>query len=129
MYRDTTPPVPGMATSPGYVASGPIEVDYTGAYDIGTGLAKVEMWYKEGEYGPWTNSGLTSPSLSGSFSFNVTGDGAYYFDLVAQDYSGNRSAPAAGDGDCQTIVEAALNASGRAFTHNEYLYPGRPPCA
>ncbi|MHB1459602.1 MAG: hypothetical protein ACYC0V_22045, partial [Armatimonadota bacterium] len=126
MFRDTTAPNPGTAMSPGFANSSPITVTYSGASDSGTGLKKVELWYKKGVYGTWTNSGQTGTSSSGSFSFALDGEDTYYFDLVAEDYTGNRSTAASGDGDCRTIYEIALNASGRAFTHNQYLYPGGP---
>ncbi len=106
--------------------SGPIEVDYSGAYDSGSGLKTVKLWYKEGAYGTWTYTNLNSPTSAGSFNFAVTDDATYYFDLVAEDNAGNRSAAASGDGDCNTIVESGLSASGRTFGYNEYLYPGGP---
>jgi hypothetical protein len=64
----------------------------------------VELWYKKGSGGTWTDSGLTSSSAgSGSFSFTgMSGDGTYYFDLVAEDTVGRRSADASGSGDTST---------------------------
>ena len=40
MYHDTTPPVPGTATSPGCVAAGPVEVDYSGSVRHRHGLGQ-----------------------------------------------------------------------------------------
>ncbi|MHB1459427.1 MAG: RHS repeat domain-containing protein, partial [Armatimonadota bacterium] len=126
MFRDTTAPNPGTASSPGFTSSSPVVVTYSGASDSGIGLKKVELWYKKGIYGGWTNSSQSETHSSGSFSFALDGEETYYFDLVAEDYAGNRSAAASGDGDCHTIYEIALSASGRAFAHNQYLYPGGP---
>jgi subtilisin family serine protease len=104
---DYDPPVPGTAVSPQYAISQPILVSYSGAYDVGSsGLKNVELWFKKGAGGAWTNSGLTSSTGSGSFSFSgATGDDLYYFDLVAEDYAGNRSSAASGGGDCLTVYD------------------------
>jgi hypothetical protein len=105
--RDTTPPTAGNATSPPYVSSGSITVSYTGASD-NYALDHVELWYKKGTTGDWTNSALTQQGSAGSFpSFTPgEGEGVYYFDLVAKDTSGNSSAAASGQGDCHTIYKS-----------------------
>jgi RHS repeat-associated protein len=125
---DVVMPIPGTATSPGYCTSSTVTVSYTGASDAGgSGLKQVELWYKKGLHGEWTDSTLTSTTASGSFSFSFpSGEGTYYFDLVAEDNVGNRSSAASDNGDCATIYETDLDASGRAFIHSEYLYPGGP---
>jgi len=98
-------PVPGTASSPAYSKANPFSVAYSGASDD-CGLAKVELWYRRGAAGSWTDSGLAAAGASGSFGFSPTGDDTYYFDLVAVDLVGNRSAPASGDGDCHTIFDS-----------------------
>lgn len=102
---DTTIPVSGTATSPSTSAISPINVDYTGASDAGgSGLKAVELWYKKGATGTWTNSGLTKTTASGTFAFTgVNDDATYYFDLVAEDNAGNRSAVVTGSGDTNTV--------------------------
>jgi hypothetical protein len=105
-YPDTTAPAPGTATSPFYVASGTITVSYSGASDEtnGSGLKKVELWYRFGPAGTWTNSTLLNTNASGSFTFTPgSGNGVYYFDLVAEDNASNRSVAVTGFGDCSTI--------------------------
>lgn len=128
-YVDLDPPVPGTASSPVY-SSGAISipVTYSGASDVGSGLHEVRLWYREGALGTWTNSGLSSTGASGTFSFPPIKQTTYYFDLVAEDNWGNVSDAPSGDGDCHTICQSDLPsyASGRAFLHNEYLYPGGP---
>ena len=63
-----------------------------------SGLKHVELWYQYTSGGSWANSGLTATGASSAFSFApVLGDGDYYFALVAEDNSGNRSAAAAGE--------------------------------
>lgn len=99
---DQTAPVPGTATPPSS-ATGTISVPYSGASDSSSGLNKVELWYKYGSGGTWANSGLALSTASGTFTFTPSnGSGSYYFDLVAQDNVGNRSAAASGSGDGYT---------------------------
>ncbi|MCL5103979.1 MAG: S8 family serine peptidase [Armatimonadetes bacterium] len=104
---DSDAPDPGSATSPQYANSWPVTVSYSGAHDHGTsGLKKIELWYKKGSGGAWTNSTLTQTGASGSFNFTGTaGDSYYYFDLVAEDNAGNRSAEASGSGECSMIFD------------------------
>lgn len=97
-------PVPGTASSPAYSNTSPVNITYSGASDD-YGLAGVELWYRKGATGSWAHSGLLSPGESGSFAFVPYGDDVYYFDLVAVDLAGNRSAPASGEGDCHTIYD------------------------
>lgn len=103
---DSIPPVAGTASSPAR-ANAPFRVSYSGASDD-YALARVELWYRRGTGGSWTDSGLISTGASGSFTFTPDGDDIYYFDLVAVDSVGNRSAPASGDGDCHTSYDSTL---------------------
>ncbi|MCX7014053.1 MAG: hypothetical protein NTW86_16110, partial [Candidatus Sumerlaeota bacterium] len=110
--KETTPPTPGLAVSNSCENGCPFGVSYSGAQDNvgGSGLHHVELWYKSGSGGTWTNSGLTSSAGSGAFGFTAPGsapsnNGGYCFDLVAEDNDGNRSAAASGDGDDSTIYD------------------------
>ena len=100
-------PVAGTASSPTHTNSGPVTIDYDGASDTGgSALKHVELWSKQGSGGTWTNSGLTKSGVSGAFAFNgLAVDGAYYFDLVAEDTAGNRSPGASGNGDTGTVYD------------------------
>jgi RHS repeat-associated protein len=118
---DINPPIPGTASSPSHVTSSPINVTYSGAWDDISGLKEVELWYRKGPAGTWTYSGSYRTGASGSFSFAVTEEDIYYFDLVAEDNAGNRSAPASGYGDTKTVY-----GTGHACIVGEYLYPGGP---
>lgn len=111
---DTTVPAPGTASSPASVTGGTISVDYSGASDSTSGLKKVELWHKKETVGVWTNTGLTLNGASGTFGFTpASGSGTYYFDLVAEDNAGNRSAAASGSGDTSTIYTATYTIAGR----------------
>ena len=111
LFTDTTPPVPGSATSPATNTVSPITVSYTGASDTGgSGLARVELWYKKGAGGTWINSGLTWSGASGAFNFTgMLGVDTYYFGLVAVDGAGNRSAAVSGAGDCSTVYTGPVS--------------------
>jgi len=102
---DTTLPIAGTATAPATAGTSPITVSYSGASDSGvSGFKQVELWYKKGSTGAWTSTGFTKTTSSGSFDFTtITGDDTYYFDLVAEDNAGNRSADASGSGDANTV--------------------------
>ncbi|MHB9035861.1 MAG: hypothetical protein ACYC64_04280 [Armatimonadota bacterium] len=103
---DTTSPIPGTSTPPASVTTGTILVNYSGASDSGSGINKVELWYKKESAGAWANSGLIQTGVSGSFTFTPSdGSGRYYFDLAAQDNAGNRSAAVSGSGDGVTIFK------------------------
>ena len=106
---DGTPPNPGKASSPAYASSSPIHVTYTGAYDTGgSELQKVELWYKKGSGGTWTDSDKSSTGADGSFDFDlVSDDDTYYFDLVAWDNAGNQSDDPSAEGDCHTVYDTS----------------------
>lgn len=110
---DTAPPVPGILNAPEYVDdTDPFTLTYTGAYDIGdNGLEKVELWYKYGVFGTWTNTTQTRTTGSGSFNFTpASGVGVYYFMLVAEDNGSLRSDAASGEGQDSTIYIYNLDA-------------------
>ncbi len=123
---DNTAPTIGSASAPEYTGTTPITVSYTGAADTGSGLSKVELWYKNGLQGLWADSGLTATSESGSFDFTPTDEGPYYFDVIAQDAAGNRSADPSQEESCCTVYSTGIDSSGRASVVTEYLYPGGP---
>jgi len=104
---DESSPSAGTAVAPATGTSSPITVTYSGASDSGpSGLSQVELWFKKGAGGTWTDSGSTDTGESGSFNFTgMTGDDTYYFDLVAEDNAENRSGAASGDGDSHTVYD------------------------
>ena len=106
-HQDTTAPIPGTATCNARVPSGAVAVSYSGASDTQSGIKKVELWVKAGSSGTWTNTGLTCATGIGSYSYTPTSVGTYYFDLVAEDNCGNRSAAASGLGDCSVLYGSA----------------------
>lgn len=95
-------PVPGTASPPATAAAAPIVVPFGGATDASSGIAFVELWSRFGDGStPWTHTGLSVSSASGSFDFAPPGEppanhGIYHFDLVAQDNAGNRSTEPSG---------------------------------
>lgn len=94
------------AVAPALTNASPITVAYSGAGDSCVGLKHVELWFKKGGAGVWTDSGLRETAASDAFSFTgMTGDDTYYFDLVAEDLVGNRSAAADGSGDDSTLYD------------------------
>lgn len=90
---DTQNPTIASITIPGSTNSLPITINYVNAMDVGTaGLDHVELWYKKGETGDWTDSEMTNNNASGSFNFNLADESEnYYFDLIAVDRAGNTS--------------------------------------
>jgi len=99
---DTIAPV-SSCSSPTSSSSTEITVTYE-ASDVGTGVTDVELWYKFGEAGTWTDTGLADGA--GTFDFTAAdGDGTYYFQTVAIDGVGNVEAGASGDGDSSTLVD------------------------
>ncbi|MGC8739302.1 MAG: PA14 domain-containing protein, partial [Candidatus Hydrogenedens sp.] len=91
-------------TAPSAVNTLPITINYSGASDTSSGINTVELWYKKGSSGTWTDSSLrSSSSPNGSFSFNgVSGEDTYYFDVVVIDGAGNRSDTPTGNGKTST---------------------------
>ncbi len=103
---DRTAPVLGSIslTSPTNIV--PISVGYSGCVDAGVGLSLVRLWYRYGDSGEWTDSGLSSTSGSGSFNFaGVVGDGVYYFGLQALDTLGNDTGIPTGNGLGSVLVD------------------------
>ena len=109
---DYTPPKSGLASSPGTASDAPIKVTFSGASDAGSGVKKVELWYRK-NFGTWTNSGLTSAGPSGTFDFTPSGSAKYYFDLIAEDNAGNRSSSPVSTGDTNTLYSPTYDVSGR----------------
>jgi len=89
---DTTPPYPGNMTSPQYTTQTPVVVNYSGANDASSGLKEVRLWFKKGYAGAWQDTGQTSTTPDGSFTFEITGEDAYFFFLQAEDNAGLVSA-------------------------------------
>ncbi|MBU0706707.1 fibronectin type III domain-containing protein [Patescibacteria group bacterium] len=91
---DTQAPAIGTIVIPNSGNEVPFTISYKNAVDVGiAGLSRVELWYKQGEAGEWVNSGLVSTGKDGSFAFKFPDEsGYYYFDLIAIDKAGNKSA-------------------------------------
>lgn len=89
---DNAPPTIETIDIPQTV-NGPLTLTYEGAIDASiTALDHVELWFKKGQDGSWTNSLLTNTQENGQFVFDAFSDSdTYYFDLVAVDLAGNRS--------------------------------------
>ncbi len=89
-------------TSPAATNSSPIAISYT-LQDNESGVSGVALWYKKGETGEWTDTGMSSTTASGSFDFDgMTDDDTYYFGFVATDNLGNTTETNTGSGSCQT---------------------------
>jgi hypothetical protein len=116
--RDTGNPT-SVASSPQYDNGSPIVVTYTNAVDTGgSGLQKVELWYKKEVTGTWTNSGLLAQTgFSGTFNFIPTGDGAYYFASMTTDNVGNQEDIPTGSGDDATIYDTIAPSVPMSFTY------------
>jgi hypothetical protein len=85
-------------------------VTYAGASDSGSGLKRVELWYKRnGAF--WQDSGMSTNAGAGSLAFAPRSSGTYAFALVAEDSAGNSSAAASGDGSAATAYTAATPAT------------------
>lgn len=98
---------PGITfgSAPEYSNGGSIDVSYSGATDLGSGLAEVQLWYKKETGGSWTQAG-TLATETGTFDFSpLDGDGTYYFDVVSVDNAGNESDAPSGNGSDSTILD------------------------
>lgn len=97
-------PTSGSASAPATAASSPIAITYSGAQDnSGSGIKQVHLWVKK-DYGAWRNTGVTSPGVSGSFSYDFDkGAGTYYFALQAEDNAGSLAEPRVDTADTQTV--------------------------
>ena len=105
---DYTAPVPGVVTAPAAAKASPITVSYSETLDAGgSALKQVSLWVKEGATGTWTDTGLTSTTPSGSFSFSgLHGQGRYFFAIVAEDNAGNKSPEPTGDTSATTSFDS-----------------------
>ncbi|HOV34160.1 MAG TPA: Ig-like domain repeat protein, partial [Candidatus Hydrogenedens sp.] len=104
---DTVAPTNGTATSPQY-SRWPVVVSYSGASDELSGIDFVRLYYKKGS-GSWIASTLTSSGESGSFNYTGSGDGTYYFAVVAKDKAGNSGAsPSDTSPGATTLVDTVM---------------------
>lgn len=94
---DNTAPNPGAASvDEDCTASSSVTVNFGGADDpivgtVNSGVDGVGLYYSFNN-GPFTFTGMTSPTTSGSFNFTFAdGEGTYGFALRAQDGAGNLS--------------------------------------
>ncbi len=114
MTLDAISPTAGVASAAPTSQTAPIPINYVGASDAHSGLAAVELWYRF-ESGAWTYSGTSGIGGTGFLFFTPPGTspanfGEYFFDLVAIDNAGNRSAAPTGStgaGDTSTIFGPA----------------------
>lgn len=109
IYDTIAPSAPTSCNAPA-VATAAFSVSYSGTADNpdGSGLKKVELWYKKGD-GAWVNSYMTRTTSAGSFSFTpLSGAGTYYFCFVVEDNAGNRSDVCSGSGCAETIFDNTL---------------------
>ncbi|MGC8846018.1 MAG: hypothetical protein ACP5QY_09225, partial [Candidatus Hydrogenedens sp.] len=105
---DTVLPTVGSINVVSATRTVPIAVTYTGCLDNvgGSGLDVVKLWYKLGDGGVWTDSGLSSSSGSGTFNFGgVTVDGQYYFGLEVIDKAVNSTGAPTGNGLGSVLVD------------------------
>lgn len=98
-FVETVSPIAGVVDPPATATVAPIALPFAGASDA-SGIASVELWVRTST-GTWMDSNMASGSTSGAFSFEPAGSppanhGDYYFDLVAEDSLGNRSAEPSG---------------------------------
>ncbi|MBN1593205.1 MAG: PQQ-binding-like beta-propeller repeat protein, partial [Candidatus Coatesbacteria bacterium] len=96
---DATAPS-SSCSSPTYSRTTPVSVSFN-ASDSGSGIDKVRLWYRYAG-GDWHDSGKQSGNASGSFDFNLTGEGVYEFYTIAFDEVGNEEAPPSGADDSTT---------------------------
>ncbi|MDX2176088.1 MAG: hypothetical protein SF028_06420 [Candidatus Sumerlaeia bacterium] len=90
---DTVAPVAGSLTAPAAVATTAM-VNYSGASDA-SGIARVELWARE-DAASWAFTSLFETAVLGFFNYTPGATGTYYFELVAEDTLGNRSAAPSG---------------------------------
>ena len=123
---DDEAPTPGVASSPPYASSSPVEVTYAGASD-NCGVAEVQLWFKKDD-SAWAYSDWSSTGASGSFYFTPSGEGTYCFDLVAVDTVGNASPPPppSGDGDTCTVYETCTPPEITQQPAPQTVYVGEP---
>lgn len=86
---DTVPPFALAWSSPVQAGNVPVEVDHSGVYDAGSGVARVTLWTRQGTTGPWINTGLEGEGDRGVILWEGPAvDGEYYFYLQAEDRAG-----------------------------------------
>lgn len=101
---DTTSPTSG-ASSPAYAHGSTIGVDFTSSDVSGSGIAKVQLYYRFNS-GTWTLSTYSSTASSGTFLFAPgDGNGTYNFQSIATDNAGNVEAGPSGSGDDSTLYD------------------------
>ena len=106
---DVEPPDVGTLTATSPVTSAPFVIEYDGWDDNegGSGLGHVELWYKKGTAGTWArvpDSALPSGALGAITIGQVGANGQYFFALVAEDKSNNRTPEPTGDGQLELQV-------------------------
>ncbi len=94
---DSTAPSSSCSAAESFVTSPSVELTYF-AYDTGSGVDTVRVWYRYYE-GQWHESSVEGSGGSGTGTFTPpSDDGAYYFYSIATDCAGNvESAPSSPD--------------------------------
>lgn len=110
---ETVAPQAGILSAPASATVLPIALDFSGAFDAGSGLQRVELWYRS-DTGSWQASGLSQTATSGVFLFTppANAEGIYHFDLVAVDIFGNTTAAPTGNGGVGQVSVSYQGASG-----------------
>ncbi|MEW5767582.1 MAG: Ig-like domain-containing protein [bacterium] len=79
-------------SSPQCVLSGDIYLTIEAADRQGSGVAKVDLWYRK-DKGSWRPSGLSTSEVSATLNFTPPGPGDYEFYSIAIDRNGNTETP------------------------------------
>ncbi|MBI4559334.1 MAG: PKD domain-containing protein [Candidatus Hydrogenedentes bacterium] len=109
---DRAGPNAGTVTAPPYRKASPIQVDYSGVTDAGSGLSTVTLWVRK-DNNPWaaTTSSLTTEV--GSFSYTqMSGSGTYFFALQAVDKGGAKSPTPTDNGQASTVFDTLAPTTG-----------------
>jgi hypothetical protein len=102
--HDTTAPTINSVTSAAATNTSPIAVSYS-TTDTESGVKQITLWAKKGSSGTWASTSQTSTSASGSFNYTVSSEDTYYFGIVAEDNSSNKTADPSGAGSTHTVYD------------------------
>jgi hypothetical protein len=125
---DSVAPTAGQVSAPSTSSSKTISINFSGASDLNSGLAKVELWRKIAG-GNWSNTGASSTSSSGTFSNTVSSDGTYYYSTRAIDKAGNASATPSGNSGAMVIINssAPIDSDNDGLSDDDEISRGTDP--
>ncbi|MBN1485697.1 MAG: hypothetical protein JXA37_13365 [Chloroflexia bacterium] len=103
-------PPESNASTPAYDNAGDIQVSWV-ANDAVSGVDDTMLWYKF-EQGSWISTSLSQGGVSGTFAFEPTGSGTYYFATQATDNAGNQEPEPTEGGDDSTVYDTVAPISG-----------------